>query len=54
MLGQKGRGLSSALCRPKVGEVWGSNNINQCDTLILMGNQKIKNVLKGEEIVRGF
>lgn len=51
--GAEGKGLSSALCGPKVGEVWRSNNVNQCDTLIFMGRSKNKQLLEGEGIVVG-
>lgn len=51
--GAEGKGLSSALCGPKVGEVWSSDNINQCDTLTFTGRSKNKQLFEGEGIVAG-
>jgi len=51
--GADGKGLSSALCGPKVGEVWRSNNINQCDALTFMGRSKNKQLFEGDVIVAG-
>lgn len=51
--GADGKGLSSASCGPRVGEVWRSNNINQYDTLTFIGRSKIKQLFEGRELLRG-
>lgn len=52
--GAAGKGLSSALCGPKVGKIWKNNNINQCDASNFMRRSKPNVFLNRKDFFGGL